>query len=227
MPSGWPNLGLPAEEHDGVLTSGEVVWHGLHERVGAALRSSSAGMRLLIASGNALCDGRRARFRRRRPIRRAPISSGWPASTTPAPTRRLGARSWNHSPRAACRCCAPIPTSPCSRRAACCRRPARWRGSMRSSAARSHYVGKPHPAIFAAALRQLGNRKAGARVGGRRFPRPRCRRRPPRRHADRADHVRRACARRWPSARDMSAAIRDLAGDPKRMPDWAIPRLIW
>jgi hypothetical protein len=28
-------------------------------------------------------------------------------------------------------------------------------------------------------------------------------------------------------ARDMSAAIRDLAGDPMRVPQWAIPRLIW
>ena len=28
-------------------------------------------------------------------------------------------------------------------------------------------------------------------------------------------------------ARDLAAAIRDLAGDLKRMPDWAIPRLTW
>ena len=28
-------------------------------------------------------------------------------------------------------------------------------------------------------------------------------------------------------ANDLAAAIRDLADDPERIPDWAIPRLKW
>ena len=89
-----------------------------------------------------------------------------------------------------------------------------------------HYVGKPHPLIFAAALRRLGNPSPDrVLVIG-----------------DSVDHDveggRRAGmltalvtsgvhAKALADARDVSAAIHDLAGDPMRVPHWAIPRLAW
>ena len=89
-----------------------------------------------------------------------------------------------------------------------------------------HYIGKPHAAIFAAALRQLGDPKPErVLVVG-----------------DSLDHDieggRRAGmltalvtagvhGKVLADARDAAAAIRDLAGDPMRMPDWAISRLTW
>jgi HAD superfamily hydrolase (TIGR01459 family) len=89
-----------------------------------------------------------------------------------------------------------------------------------------HYIGKPHAAIFTAALRQLDDPKPErVLVVG-----------------DSLDHDveggRRAGmltafitsgvhGKALADARDLGAAVRDLARDPKRMPDWAIPRLMW
>jgi ribonucleotide monophosphatase NagD (HAD superfamily) len=89
-----------------------------------------------------------------------------------------------------------------------------------------HYVGKPHPTIFAAALRRLGDPDPGrVLVIG-----------------DSLDHDveggRRAGmltalitsgvhAKALAGAADPGAAIRALAGDPARLPHWAVTKLIW
>ena len=89
-----------------------------------------------------------------------------------------------------------------------------------------HYVGKPHPVMFAAALRlRIAQLPQRVLVIG-----------------DSLDHDveggRRAGmltavvtsgvhAAALATASDLPAAIRDLAGDPMRVPHWAIPRLIW
>jgi HAD superfamily hydrolase (TIGR01459 family) len=89
-----------------------------------------------------------------------------------------------------------------------------------------HYIGKPHAAIFAAALHQLGDpRPERVLVVG-----------------DSLDHdvegghragmltalvTSGVHGKALSEARDLGAAIRSLAGDPARMPDWAIPRLRW
>jgi ribonucleotide monophosphatase NagD (HAD superfamily) len=89
-----------------------------------------------------------------------------------------------------------------------------------------HYVGKPHPVMFAAALKQLGDPEPGrVLVIG-----------------DSLDHdieggqragmltvlvTSGVHAKALANAGDMAAAIRALAGDPVRVPHWAIPRLTW
>ena len=89
-----------------------------------------------------------------------------------------------------------------------------------------HYVGKPHRAIFAAALKQLGQPKPervlvlGGSIdhdieGGRRAG------------MLTALITSGVHAKALAGTNDMDAAIRSLAGDGIRLPQWAIPRLIW
>jgi len=218
------DLGLPAQEHDGVLTSGEVVWRGLHER--SAPPFDTLGRHaLLIARGNALsmiegldfvavANPSRADF-----IWLAGLDD---ASTDPEDWREeLEAFAARGLPML---CANPDLTMYTSRGllpapGALAQLYAKLGGTV-------HYVGKPHPAIFAAALRQLGNAKPERVLvigdsldhdieGGRRAG------------MVTALITSGVHAKALADARDVSAAIRDLARDRVCVPDWAIPRLIW
>jgi HAD superfamily hydrolase (TIGR01459 family) len=218
------DLGLPPSEHDGVLTSGEVAWHGLHDRSASPFNQLGRHA-LLIARGNALSMIEGLDFVAVTNPARADFI--WLAglddlSTNPEDWREeLEAFAARGLPML---CANPDLTMFTSRGllpapGALARLYAELGGTV-------HYVGKPHPAIFAAALRKLGNAKPDrVLVVG-----------------DSLDHDieggRRAGmltalitsgvhAKALAGARDMSAAIRDLAGDPMRVPQWAIPRLIW
>ncbi len=218
------DLGLPADEHDGVLTSGEVVWHGLHEKSEPPYNHLGRHA-LLIARGNALSMIEGLDFVAvTNPLRADFI---WLAgldelSTNPEDWREeLEVFAARGLPML---CANPDLTMFTARGllpapGALARLYAKLGGTV-------HYVGKPHAAIFAAALRQLGDPKPErVLVVG-----------------DSLDHDveggRRAGmltalitsgvhGKALADAREVVAAIRDLAGDPKRMPDWAIPRLTW
>lgn len=218
------DLGLPADEHDGVLTSGEVVWHGLRER--AAPPFDTLGRHaLLIGRGNVLSliegldfvavanparadfiwlaglDEHNADLDAWREDLELFAARGLPMLCANPDLTMFTSRGLMPAPGALARIYAELG------------------GTM-------HYVGKPHPAIFAAALKRLGNpRPERVLVIG-----------------DSLDHDieggRRAGmltalttsgvhAKTLADARDMSAAIRDLAGDPIRVPHWAIRQLIW
>lgn len=217
-------LGLPAEEHDGVLTSGEVVWHGLQERSSPPFDQLGRHA-LLISRGNALSmvegldfvaviDPARADF-----VWLAGLDENcadleaWRDDLEHFATRRLPMLCANpdltmFTPRGLM----PAP-------GALARLYAELGGEV-------HYVGKPHPAIFTAALKQLGNpRPERVLVVG-----------------DSLDHDveggRRADmltvlissgvhAEALGGTRDVTAAVRNLAGSPMRMPHWVIPRLTW
>lgn len=216
-------LGLPADEHDGVLTSGEVVWRGLQER--AAPPFDQLGRRALLIGSNVLSmiDGLDV-VAVTNPMRAEFI---WLASLDET---NANPEAWRDDLEAfAARglpmlCANPDLTMFTSKGllpapGAVARFYAQLGGTV-------HYIGKPHAAIFAAALRQLGDPKPErVLVLG-----------------DSLDHDveggRRAGmltalitsgvhGKAMAEVRDMSAAIRDLAGDPKRTPDWAIPRLTW
>jgi HAD superfamily hydrolase (TIGR01459 family) len=218
------DLGLPAQEHDGVLTSGEVVWRGLHER--SAPPFDTLGRHaLLIARGNALsmiegldfvavANPSRADF-----IWLAGLDD---ASTDPEDWREeLEAFAARGLPML---CANPDLTMYTSRGllpapGALAQLYAKLGGTV-------HYVGKPHPAIFAAALRQLGNAKPERVLvigdsldhdieGGRRAG------------MVTALITSGVHAKALAGTPDVSAAIRDLARDRVCVPDWAIPRLIW
>jgi HAD superfamily hydrolase (TIGR01459 family) len=216
-------LGLPAEEHDGVLTSGEVLWHGLQER--AVPPFDRLGRRALLIGSNvlsmvegldvvAVTNPARAEF-------------VWLASLDET---NADPEAWRDDLESfAARglpmlCANPDLTMFTSKGllpapGALARLYAQLGGTV-------HYIGKPHAAIFAAALRQLGDPKPErVLVVG-----------------DSLDHDieggRRAGmltalvtagvhGKVLADARDAAAAIRDLAGDPMRMPDWAISRLTW
>jgi HAD superfamily hydrolase (TIGR01459 family) len=218
------DLGLPPSEHDGVLTSGEVVWHGLRDRSVPPFNQLGRHA-LLIARGNALSMIEGLDFVAVTNPARADFI--WLAglddlSTNPEDWREeLEAFAARGLPML---CANPDLTMFTSR--GLLPAPgalARLYGELGGTV---HYVGKPHPAIFAAALRNLGNAKPErVLVVG-----------------DSLDHDieggRRAGmltalitsgvhAKVLAGASDMSAAIRDLAGDPMRVPQWAIPRLIW
>jgi HAD superfamily hydrolase (TIGR01459 family) len=218
------DLGLPADEHDGVLTSGEVVWHGLHEK--AEPPYSSLGRHaLLIARGNALSMIEGLDFVAVTNPQRADFI--WLAglddlSTNPEEWRQeLEGFAARGLPML---CANPDLTMFTSNGllpapGALARLYAELGGTV-------HYVGKPHGAIFADALRQLGGPKPDrVLVVG-----------------DSLDHDieggRRAGmltalitsgvhGKALGEVRELGAAIRDLAGEPTRMPDWAIPRLTW
>ena len=218
------DLGLPPSEHDGVLTSGEVAWHGLHDRSAPPFNQLGRHA-LLIARGNALSMIEGLDFVAVTNPARADFI--WLAglddlSTNPEDWREeLEVFAARGLPML---CANPDLTMFTSRGllpapGALARFYAELGGTV-------HYVGKPHPAIFTAALRKLGNAQPDrVLVVG-----------------DSLDHDieggRRAGmltalitsgvhAKALAGARDMSAAIRDLARDPMRVPHWAIPRLIW
>jgi HAD superfamily hydrolase (TIGR01459 family) len=216
-------LGLPADKHDGVLTSGEVVWRGLQERAIAPF--NQLGRRALLIGSNVLSmiDGLDV-VAVTNPIRAEFV---WLASLDET---NADPEAWRDDLEGfAARglpmlCANPDLTMFTSKGllpapGALGQLYAQMGGSV-------HYIGKPHAAIFAAALRQLGDPKPErVLVVG-----------------DSLDHDveggRRAGMltalimtgvheKALADARDLGAAIRDLAGDPKRTPDWAIPRLTW
>ena len=212
-------LGLPPDEHDGVLTSGEVAWHGLQARAEPPFNRFGRHA-LLIARGNALSmiegldfvavtNPARADF-----IWLAGLDDlaadpeAWREEMEGYAARGLPMLCANpdltmYTPRGLL----PAP-------GALARLYAELGGIV-------HYVGKPHSAIFAAALRQLGDPKPERvlMVG------------------DSLDHDvaggRRAglltlLITAGVHAKALEhATVGDLAGDPMRTPDWAIPRLKW
>jgi HAD superfamily hydrolase (TIGR01459 family) len=216
-------LGLPADEHDGVLTSGEVLWHGLQQR--AVPPFDRLGRRALLIGSNvlsmvegldvvAVTNPGRAEF-------------VWLASldeTNADPEAWRDDLEFFAARKLPMLCANPDLTMFTSRGllpapGALARLYAELGGTV-------HYIGKPHAAIFAAALQQLDDPKPErVLVVG-----------------DSLDHDveggRRAGmltafitsgvhGKALADARDLGAAVRDLARDPKRMPDWAIPRLMW
>jgi HAD superfamily hydrolase (TIGR01459 family) len=212
-------LGLPKSEHDGVLTSGEVVWHGLHEK--AEPPYSQLGRHaLLIARGNALSMIEGLDFTAVTDARRADFI--WLAglddlSTNPEDWRdeleRYAAR------KLPMLCANPdltmfTPHGLLPAPGALAQLYAKLGGTV-------HYVGKPHLAIFAAALARLGNPKPERVLvvgdsldhdiaGGRRAG------------------MLTALITSGVHARALAnATIGVLAGDPLREPHWAMPRLAW
>lgn len=213
------DLGLPPEEHDGVLTSGEVTWHGLHDRTTPPFDRFGRHA-LLIARGNALSMIEGLDFVAVTNPARADFI--WLAglddlATNPEDWREEMAA---HAARGLPMLCAnPDITMFTSKGllpapGALARLYAELGGTV-------HYVGKPHPAIFAAVLRQLGDPDP-ARVlmvgdsldhdveGGRR-----------------AGMLTGLITAGVHAKALERSSIQDLAGDPMRVPDWAMPRLKW
>ena len=216
-------LGLPADEHDGVLTSGEVLWHGLQER--AAPPFNQIGLRALLIGSNvlsmvegldvvAVTNPMRAEF-------------VWLASLDET---NANPEAWRDDLESfAARglpmlCANPDLTMFTSR--GLLPAPGALAALYAKLGGTVHYIGKPHAAIFAAALRQLGDPKPERVLvvgdsldhdveGGRRVG------------MLTALITSGVHGKALAEARDMSAAIGDLAGDSKCMPDWAFPRLIW
>ena len=216
-------LGLPPDDHDGVLTSGEVVWRGLQER--AVPPFDRLGRRALLIGSNVLSmvDGLDV-VAVTNPSRAEFI---WLASLDET---NANPEDWRDdlegfAARSLPMLCANpdltmfTPKGLLPAPGALARLYVQLGGTV-------HYIGKPHATIFAAALRLLGDPKPErVLVVG-----------------DSLDHDvaggRRAGmltalvtagvhGKTLANARDLAAAIRDLAGDPLGMPDWAIPRLIW
>ena len=216
-------LGLPADEHDGVLTSGEVVWRGLQER--NAPPFSQLGRRALLIGSNVLSmiDGLDV-VAVTNPMRAEFV---WLASLDET---NADPEAWRDDLEGfAARglpmlCANPDLTMFTSKGllpapGALAQLYAQMGGSV-------HYIGKPHAAIFLAALRQLGDPKPERVLvvgdsldhdveGGRRVG------------MLTALITTGVHGKALVDARDLSAAIHDLAGDPRRMPDWAISRLTW
>jgi HAD superfamily hydrolase (TIGR01459 family) len=218
------DLGLPPGGHDGVLTSGEVVWHGLQER--AAPPFDQLGRHaLLVGRGNVLSmvEG----------LDVAAVSNAaradfiWLAGLD---EHNADLDAWrmdleNFAARGLPMLCANPDLTMFTTRGLM-PAPGALAEIYRKLGGTVHYVGKPHPAMFTAALRRLGDPKPErVLVIG-----------------DSLDHDmeggRRAGmltalvtsgvhAAALGAARDLPAAIRDLAGGPMRVPHWAIPRLIW
>jgi HAD superfamily hydrolase (TIGR01459 family) len=218
------DLGLPPDEHDGVLTSGEVVWHGLQER--AAPPYNKLGRHaLLIGRGNvlsmvegldfvAVTNPARADFIWLAGLdENTAYPDAWRDDLAAFAARGLPMLCANPDlTMFTVRGLMPAP-------GALARIYAELGGTV-------HYVGKPHPEIFAAALRRLGNPKPERVVvvgdsldhdvkGGRRAG------------MLTALIISGVHANALANARDMGAAIRDLAGDPMGVPEWAVPGLIW
>lgn len=216
-------LGLPRNEHDGVLTSGEVVWRGLQERAVAPF--NQLGRRALLIGSNVLSmiDGLDV-VAVTNPMRAEFV---WLASLDET---NADPEAWRDDLEGfAARglpmlCANPDLTMFTSKGllpapGALARLYAQLGGTV-------HYIGKPHAAIFTAALRLLGDPKPErVLVVG-----------------DSLDHDveggRRAGmltalitagvhGKALADARDVAAAIRDLSGDAQRTPNWAIPRLTW
>jgi HAD superfamily hydrolase (TIGR01459 family) len=216
-------LGLTPDDHDGVLTSGEVVWRGLQER--AVPPFDQLGRRALLIGSNVLSmiDGLDV-VAVTNPARAEFI---WLASLDET---NANPEAWRDdlegfAARSLPMLCANpdltmfTPKGLLPAPGALARLYAQLGGTV-------HHIGKPHAAIFAAALRQLGDPEPErVLVVG-----------------DSLDHDvaggRRAGmltalitagvhGKALADARDLDAAIRALAGDAMGMPDWAIPRLIW
>jgi HAD superfamily hydrolase (TIGR01459 family) len=216
-------LGLPADEHDGVLTSGEVLWLGLQAR--AAPPFDRLGRRALLIGSNvlsmvegldvvAVTNPARAEF-------------VWLASLDET---NANPEAWrddleSFAARKLPMLCA-NPDLAMFTAKGLLPAPGALAALYATLGGTVHYVGKPHAAIFEAALRQLGDPKPDrVLVIG-----------------DSLDHDveggRRAGmltalitsgvhGKALAEARDLDAAIRTLAGDPGRAPDWAMPRLKW
>jgi HAD superfamily hydrolase (TIGR01459 family) len=217
-------LGLPPEEHDGVLTSGEVVWHGLQERAVSPYNALGRHA-LLVGRGNVLSMIEGLDFVAVTRPERADFIwlagldeytaylEGWREDLERFAARRLPMLCANpdmtmFTPRGLM----PAP-------GALAQLYTKLGGEV-------HYVGKPHPAIFAAALKQLGcpgpervlvigdslhHDIAGGRRAGMLT----------------ALITAGVHAKALRGARDVVAAVRDLAGDPTHLPHWVISRLIW
>lgn len=217
-------LGLPTGEHDGVLTSGEVVWHGLQERAVPPYNTFGRHA-LLVGRGNvlsmiegldfvAVTNPARADFIWLAGLdENTAFLDGWREDLQSFAARGLPMLCANPDlTMFTTRGLMPAP-------GALARLYQELGGTV-------HYVGKPHPAIFAAALQTLGDPKPErVLVIG-----------------DSLDHDieggRRAGmltalvtsgvhGEHLAGAGNLSAAIRGLAGDPTRVPHWAIPRLKW
>lgn len=218
------SLGLPAKEHDGVLTSGEVVWRGLRDRSSPPYNTFGRHA-LLVGRGNVLSLLEDLEFV-------AVINPGradfiWLAGLDEDSAdlevwrQDLGSFAERDVPML---CANPDLTMFTSR--GLTPAPGAVAQIYAGLGGTVHYIGKPHPAIFAAALQRLGNPKSErVLVIG-----------------DSLDHDvaggQRAGmltalitsgihAEALTDRADLDVAIRDLASDPIRMPHWAIPRLVW
>jgi HAD superfamily hydrolase (TIGR01459 family) len=213
------DLGLPAAEHDGVLTSGEVVWHGLRERSSPPFNQLGRHA-LLIARGNALSMIEGLDFVAVTNPARADFI--WLAglddlSTNPEDWREeLEAFAARGLPML---CANPDLTMFTSR--GLLPAPGALAALYAKLGGEVHYIGKPHPAIFTAALKQLGNPKPERVLvvgdsldhdieGGRR-----------------AGMLTALITSGVHAKALANTPIGALAGDPSRIPHWAIPRLIW
>jgi HAD superfamily hydrolase (TIGR01459 family) len=212
-------LGLPENEHDSVLTSGEVVWHGLRDKAEPPFDQLGRHA-LLIARGNALSMIEGLDFVAVTNPARADFI--WLAglddlSSNPEDWReeleRFAAR------KLPMLCANPdlimfTPRGLLPAPGALAQLYAKLGGTV-------HYVGKPHPAIFATALKRLGNPKPERVLvlgdsldhdieGGRRAG------------------MLTALVTSGVHAKALeNATIGALAGGPMREPHWAIPRLAW
>jgi HAD superfamily hydrolase (TIGR01459 family) len=212
-------LGLKENEHDGVLTSGEVVWHGLRDRAGPPFDKLGRHA-LLIARGNALSMIEGLDFVAVTKPARADFI--WLAglddlSANPEDWREeLEAFAARKLPML---CANPDLSMFTSR--GLLPAPGALAALYAKLGGEVHYVGKPHSAIFAAALKQLGNPKPERVLvvgdsldhdieGGRR-----------------AGMLTALITSGVHAKALANTTIGALAGDPARVPHWAIPRLIW
>ena len=218
------DLGLPADEHDGVLTSGEVVWHGLHERAVPPFNQLGRHA-LLVGRGNVLSMIEGLDFVAVTNPARADFIwlAGLDEHNADLDAWRMDLE--NFAARGLPMLCANPDVTMFTPRGLM-PAPGALARIYRELGGTVHHVGKPHAAMFAAALRRLGDPKPErVLVIG-----------------DSLDHDveggRRAGmltalitsgvhAEAFTAANDLPAAIRGLAGDPMRVPHWAIPRLIW
>ena len=216
-------LGLPATEHDGVITSGEVVWHGLRERTQPPFNTLGRRCFLITRGSDAdmiagldvsVSDSAMAEF-----VWLAGLEDDkadlayWRADLARCVARKLPML-----------CANPDLTmfTPHGLRPA----PGALAKLYSDLGGQVHYVGKPHAAIFAAALRQLGN-PAPDRVlvigdsldhdvlGGRRAG------------MLTALITTGIHAAALTGADDLGRAVTTLAADAQHVPQWALPKLVW
>jgi HAD superfamily hydrolase (TIGR01459 family) len=150
-------LGLPADEHDGVLTSGEVAWHGLQER--AAPPFNQLGRHaLLIGRGNvlsmiegldvaAVANAARADFI---------WLAGLDEHNADLDAWRMDLE--NFAARGLPMLCANPDLTMFTPRGLM-PAPGALARIYAELGATVHYIGKPHPVMFAAALNRLGDPK--------------------------------------------------------------------
>nr|WP_298685009.1 TIGR01459 family HAD-type hydrolase [uncultured Dongia sp.] len=218
------DLGLPADEYDGVLSSGEVAWRGLRDPAHAAFPalgkrcylitrgrdlSIVAGLSVDIASNPSVADF----------ILLAGLDDdksapeAWQAIFATAISRQLPMLCAN-------------PDLTMFGAGGLMPAPGALAAHYAAMGGRVIYIGKPHPPIFVAAMSQLGNPapKRVVVIG------------------DSLDHdilggcqagmrtVLIAAGVHAPilrNARDVPKAVRDLAAGPANEPDWIIDHLAW